>query len=85
MDACVGWKGEQSWAQRERYPCFWGGFGGGASRRAWSSEEECGVVGGTAGSAPQRKGSLKQGWAFVVPSVAGGHQHAQQLALCHQC
>lgn len=45
---------------------------------------ECGVVGGTAGSVPQRKGSLKQGWAFAVPSGARGRRHAQQLALCHR-
>lgn len=39
-------------------------------------------MGGTVGSAPQRKGSLKQGRAFAVPSVAGGRRHAQRLALC---
>lgn len=71
--------------QRAPYPCFWGGFGGGASRPAWSSEgKQCGAVGGTVGSSPQRKGSLKQGRAFAVRSVAGGRRHAQQPALCHR-
>lgn len=62
---------------------FGGGFGGGASRLVWSGgEKELGAVGGTAGSVPRRKGSLKQGRAFAVPSVAGGRRHAQRPALC---
>lgn len=42
------------------------------------------MVGGTVGSAPQRKGSLKQGRALAVPSAAGGRWHAQQPALCRR-
>lgn len=41
-------------------------------------------MGGTAGSAPRRKGSLKQGRAFAVPSAAGGRRHAQRPALCRR-
>lgn len=80
--AWPGLKGEQRRAQGAPYPCSWGGSGRGAPVE--QRGQECGAVGGTVGSAPQRKGSLKQGRASAVPGVAGGRRHAQQPALCHR-